>query len=136
VALVGLRDDYRHDGRALLDVIDQGAVAINGNRDALLQLGHVYKQLDATVGAFGTAVVKADTRAVASGNGPNDGMYLAFENQLNSLTSDRDAVALQISQQLEAAVYDQAQISDGTVTSLVQRAQSIINRAQQLASGS
>jgi hypothetical protein len=63
-------------------------------------------------------------------------MYLAFENQLNSLTSDRDAVALQISQQLEAAVYDQAQISDGTVTSLVQRAQSIINRAQQLASGS
>jgi hypothetical protein len=136
MALVGLHDDYRHDGRAILDVIDQGALAINGNRDALLQLGHVYKQLDATVGAFGTAVVKADTRAVATGSGSNDGMYLAFENQLNTLTSDRDAVALQISQQLEAAVYNQAQISDGTVTSLVQRAQSIINRAQQLASGS
>ena len=136
MALVGLHDDYRHDGRVLLDVLDGGAVAVNGNRDALLQLGHVYKQLDATVGAFGTDVVNADTRAVETGSGANDGLYLAFENQLNSLTNDRDAVALQISQQLEAAVFNYAQISDGTVASLVQRAQSIINRAQQLASGS
>lgn len=136
MALVGLHDDYRHDGRVLLDVLDGGAVTVNGNRDALLQLGHVYKQLAATVGAFGTAVVNADTRAVATGSGANDGVYLGFENQLNNLTSERNAVALQISQLLEAAVFNQAQISDGMVASLVQRAQSIIDRAQQLASGS
>jgi hypothetical protein len=133
MALVGLRDDYRHDGRVLLDVLDPGALTVNGNRDALLQLGAVYKQLDATVGAFGTAVVKADTDAVATGSGSDDGLYLDFENQLASLINSRDAVALQISRQLEAATFGQAPINGGTVISLILRARSIINRAQQLA---
>ncbi|HVH64469.1 MAG TPA: hypothetical protein VM674_00415 [Candidatus Acidoferrum sp.] len=135
MALVGLRDDYRHDGRVLLDVLSPSAVSPSGDRNALLQLGHAYKQLDATVGAFGTAVVSADTRAAASGGGSNDGTYIAFENQLNSLTNDRDAAALQISQLLEGTTFDQVQANSGTVQSLLQRAQSLINRAQQLGSG-
>ena len=136
LALVGLRDDYRHDGRVLLDVLDPEAVVVNGHRDALLQLGQVYKQLDATVGSFGTSVVTADTRAVATGNPGNDRTYLTFEDQLNNLTNDRNAVALQISQFLEAATFNRTRVDDATVSSLIQQAQNIINRAQQLASGS
>ncbi|HYS03342.1 MAG TPA: hypothetical protein VET82_13430 [Candidatus Eisenbacteria bacterium] len=134
MALVGLRDDYRHDGRVLLDVLVPEAVPVAGDRAALVQLGHVYKQLDATVGAFGTAVVNADSRAAQTGTGPSDGTYLAFENQLNSLTNDRNRVALQISQLLDAASFDQAEVSTGAIASLVSRAQSILDRAQQLAS--
>ncbi|HET9847136.1 MAG TPA: hypothetical protein VFR68_01105 [Candidatus Dormibacteraeota bacterium] len=83
-------------------MVDPSAVAAHGNRDALVKLGHAYKQLDATVGAFGTAVVNADTRAVATGQGSQDGAYRAFESWLNSLTDDRNSVALQISQLVEA----------------------------------
>ncbi|HYS29180.1 MAG TPA: hypothetical protein VEQ12_06730 [Candidatus Limnocylindria bacterium] len=134
MALVGLRDDYRHDGRVLLDVLNPAAVPVDGDAGALIHLGHVYKQLDATVGAFGTAVVNADSRAVRTGTGPSDGAYLAFENQLNSLTNDRNRVALQISQLLDAASFDQTQFSTGAIVSLEGRAQSILDRAQQLAS--
>src|SRR5229473_5254545 len=97
LALVGLRDDYRHDGRVLLDVLDRNAVKTRGNREALIALGHVYKQLDAPVGAFGTAVVSADTRAVIGGTPSDDSQYLAFGRKLTNLTNDRDALALQIS---------------------------------------
>ncbi len=118
----------------LLDVLNPAAAPVDGDAGALIQLGHVYKQLDATVGAFGTAVVNADSRAVQTGTGPSDGAYLAFENQLNSLTNDRNRVALQISQLLDAASFDQTQFSTGAIVSLEGRAQSILDRAQQLAS--
>ena len=136
LALVGLRDDYRHDGRAILDALNPSAVTVNGDRDAIIRLGQAYKQLDATVGAFGSAVVKADTQAVQTGTDSNDSAYLKFENNLTSLTNDRDALALQISKLLDAAVFDHAQIDDDTAQSLIQQAQTIINRAQQLSSGS
>jgi len=135
MALLGLRDDYRHDGRALLDVLDPQAATINGDRQGLVDLGHAYKQLDATVGAFGTAVVDADTKALAGGSRSNDGAYVRFENSLNSLTDDRDALALQISQALEAASFDGATVDHGTVETLIERAQQILDRAQQLGSG-
>lgn len=135
-ALLGLRDDYRHDGRVLLDVLDQNAVPTAGNRDTLLALGHAYKQLDAPVGAFGTAVVTADTRAVATGNGSHDGQYLAFESRLGALANDRDALALRISQVLEAATFGGSSVGQAQAVGLIQQAQAIINRAQQLESTS
>jgi hypothetical protein len=136
MALLGLRDDYRHDGRVLLDVLDQNAVPVDGSRDTLLQLGHIYKQLDATVGAFGTAVVSADTRAVATGSGSRDGQYVAFESRLAALTNDRNALALRISQALEAATFGGTSMGQAQAMGLIQQAQQVINRAQKLASTS
>jgi hypothetical protein len=141
LALLGLRDDYRHDGRVLLDVLDRNAVEIRGNRDAIIELGHVYKQLDAPVGAFGMSAVKAATAAMDSGSAANDSRYQAFENRLTALTSDRDAVALEISQLLESASFgsgDDARISresggDGKLKQLIRQANAIIDRASNLA---
>ena len=143
LALVGLRDDYRHDGRVLLDVLDGNAVEIRGNRDALIELGHVYKQLDAPVGAFGTAVVSADTRAVIGGSPSDDRQYVDFEQKLASLTNDRDALALQISRLLESATFGSGEDnhanlqgdSDGSAKDLIRRARSILDRANNLAGG-
>ena len=132
-ALLGLRDDYRHDGRVLFDVLAPSAVPTNGSRDALLQLGQVYKQLDATVGAFGTDVVRADSRAAASGSASSDGRYAAFQSKLASLTSDRDALALQISQFLEAASFSGATVDQSQAQNLIQQAQQILQRAKALA---
>jgi hypothetical protein len=141
LALVGLRDDYRHDGRVLLDVLERNAVEVNGNRETLLELGHVYKQLDATVGAFGVSAVKAATRAMETGDASNDGRYLALENALSSLTDDRDAVALQISSLLEAATFagvDDVQAKgnangDGRAEQLIRQANAILERSSNLA---
>jgi hypothetical protein len=141
LALVGLRDDYRHDGRVLLDVLDRNAVKVRGNRDALIALGQIYKQLDAPVGAFGTAVVSADTRAVIGGTPSDDSRYVDFESKLTSLTTDRDALALQISMLLESATFGRGEDDhakpqdggDGTAKNLIRQANAIIDRANNLA---
>jgi len=141
LALVGLRDDYRHDGRVLLGVLDRNAIKIRGNREALIALGHVYKQLDAPVGAFGTAVVSADTRAVIGGTPSDDIQYLAFEHKLTTLTNDRDALALQISMFLESATFGSGEDNrasaqdegEGTAKKLIRQANAILDRANNLA---
>lgn len=141
LALLGLRDDYRHDGRVLLDVLDRNAVEIRGSRAALIELGHVYKQLDAPVGAFGMSAVKAATAAMDSGSAANDSRYQAFENRLTALTNDRDALALEISQLLESASFasgDDARVNqenggDGRIKQLIRQAKAIIDRASNLA---
>jgi hypothetical protein len=133
LALLGLRDDYRHDGRVLLEVLDRSAVKIRGDREALIELGQVYKQLDAPVGAFGMSAVKAATRAMDSGSAANDSHYQAFENRLTALTNDRDAVALEILQLLEAATFDRTQVSVRSIERLIDRAKRIIDRADNLA---
>jgi hypothetical protein len=140
LALLGLRDDYRHDGRVLLDVLDRNAVKVRGNREGLLELGHVYKQLDATVGAFGMSAVKAATVAIDSGSAADDGRYQAFENRLTALTNDRDALALEISRLLESATFgadedaldNKENRDDGKITELIRRAQAILDRASNL----
>jgi hypothetical protein len=140
MALLGLRDDYRHDGRVLLDVLDRNAVRIQGNRDALIELGQIYKQLDAPVGAFGTAVVSADTRAVIRGSPGDDRQYVDFEQKLANLTSDRDALALQISRFLESATFGSGEDNranlqdegDGSAKNLIRRAKAILDRANNL----
>jgi hypothetical protein len=141
LALVGLRDDYRHDGRVLLDVLDRNAVRIAGNREALIALGQIYKQLDAAVGAFGTAIVSADTHAVIGGTPSDDSQYVAFERKLMNLTNDRDALALKISNFLESATFGSGEDNqasaqdqgDGTAKKLIRQANAIIDRANNLA---
>jgi hypothetical protein len=143
LALVGLRDDYRRDGRVLLDILDGSAVKILGNRDALIELGGVYKQLDAPVGVFGMSAVRAATSAVDTGSATNDSRYQAFESRLTALTNDRDSVALQISRLLESATSgsgEDAGVSaqgrdDGSISRLIREARSILARATNLAAG-
>src|ERR1700730_988572 len=141
LALLGLRDDYRHDGRVLLDVLDRNAVEIRGNGEALIALGQIYKQLDAPVGAFGTAVVSADTRAVIGGTPSDDSQYVAFERKLTNPNNDTDALALKISNFLESATFGSGEDNrasaqdqgDGIAQKLIRQANAIIDRANNLA---
>ncbi len=70
LALLGLRDDYEHDGRALIEELSPTAVpaSLNANRAVLLQLSKVFKQLDACVGSFGLDTLTASTTALKSGS--------------------------------------------------------------------
>jgi hypothetical protein len=98
LALVGLKDDYVGDGRVLTEVlnIQPGATA-----DPLfLPLATCYKQLNSSVGLFGTDVIGADTAALKTGSAASDTQYQTFLTKLQSLGSARDALAGQIKQEL------------------------------------
>jgi len=104
--LLGLKDDYSHDGRVLFEVIKDSALppVISENRDFFTQLAQVYKQLNAPVGAFGLATLQISTTALKS-NAPNDSTYTSLENLLQALTTARNAVAGQIIAILESAEF-------------------------------
>src|SRR5262249_12452011 len=102
LTLLGLKDDYASDGRVLVEVLDDGALpaSLQGQRDTFVQLAEVYKQINAPVGELGVASLEVSTAAITS-DSTGDATYSQLENELASLTTDRDTVAGKIAAMLD-----------------------------------
>jgi hypothetical protein len=135
LALVGLKDDYQHEGRVLAEKFtgwaQPSAVKQSGNFVALAQ---ALKQINAPVGPLGVASLHASTVALKS-NDPTDATYTSIENQLDSYRVQRDALAAQILAVLEAAEYSGTAIPSATANSLIQQAQALLSGVENYASG-
>jgi hypothetical protein len=85
--LLGLSTDYQPDGRVITQILTP-SVAKDMNGESFTELGDVYKQLNAPYGAFSRSLIVASTNGIRS----NDTKYLWTEQQIQSLTSQRDAL--------------------------------------------
>jgi hypothetical protein len=134
LTLLGLKDDYTSDGRLLSEALTgwaiPSAVKKGGN---FLPLAQVYKQLNASFGAFDMDILKASTKALASNDG-GDATYTSIEGQIQSLTSQRDALAGQIKSALSGAAFNGQVLSNQQANSLIAQAQSLLDQAHTLAS--
>jgi hypothetical protein len=101
--LTGLKDDYEHDGRVITEILSDPNHALAGR--GVATLGACYKQLNSSVGQFGTFTLKASTAAVESSS-PGDSKYTTVNAVLAGLERVRDGLALRIKGQLEAAAFD------------------------------
>jgi hypothetical protein len=72
-------------------------------------LGACYKQLNSSVGEFGTATMQAATAAI-EGNSPGDASYLHTRKVLAALGQARDRLAGQIKGELDAAAFANAPV--------------------------
>ena len=134
MVLLGLKDDYSHDGRALTEEFSGWArPAATKKADGYVKVAQTYKQLDAAVGEFGLATLAASTRAIESGNSVDDSTYTSLENQLGSLITQRNALAAQMIGVLEGAEFDGKPISESQAQLLVSQGQALIAEAQSLA---
>ena len=70
-------------------------------------LGDCYKQLNSSVGEFGTATLQASTKAIES-NSRGDMQYRATNRVLAGLDIARDKLAGVIKNDLEAAAFNNA----------------------------
>jgi hypothetical protein len=104
--LLGLKEDYSHDGRVLFEVLNPSALpqVVQQNLQSLILLAQAYKQINAPVGKLGLTTLQVSTTALES-NSPGDSTYTSLENQLASITSMRDAVAGHMIAILEAAEF-------------------------------
>jgi hypothetical protein len=135
LSLVGLKDDYGHDGRVLSEVMNGWAVpAAVKKGGSYVPLAQVYKQLNASVGSFGMATLKISTRALKSGSAGNDSMYAQLESQLVTLGSQRDALASQMIGLLEGAAFEGKIIGKSQAQSLISQGQALLNQVNSLAS--
>jgi hypothetical protein len=130
--LVGLEDDYIHDGRLISEIL-QGysrplAVKKSGSFIALAQ---TYKQLNAPFGEFAMDTLKSSTFALAS-NDADDATYNSVEGQIQSLTSQRDAVSTQMKALLQGATFNGQAFSDAQAQALIAQGQSLLAQAHAL----
>jgi hypothetical protein len=125
--LTGLRDDYEHDGRVITQILGDPNRALSA--PGVTSLGECYKQLNSSVGEFGSATLQADTKAI---DGSNDSAYAATDQALRGLEVARDRQAGLIKGELEDAAFWGRAISQAGPQA--QACQLIIHRADQLAS--
>jgi hypothetical protein len=129
LALTGLKDDYRHQGRVLLGVLDDAAKPskLKDREDLAEALGQVYKQLNAPVGQLALDSLVVSTAALASGDATSDTTYTALENQIADWTGQRDALALKIEALLEGASFEDKTIDRADALQAIDQAQSLIS---------
>jgi len=67
MALLGLRDDYTHDGRVLIEALEPSAIpnTIADHYSTLLDLARAYKQINAPFGPLAIASLGVSTAALA-----------------------------------------------------------------------
>ncbi|HEX9064235.1 MAG TPA: hypothetical protein VF843_03955, partial [Streptosporangiaceae bacterium] len=105
--LAGLRDDYEHDGRVITQILTDPNRALSG--PGVTELGDCYKQLNSSVGQFGTDTLIASTNAVES-NSAGDATYQHVNHLLAVLEKARDGLAGTIKGELEAAAFGNAPV--------------------------
>jgi hypothetical protein len=100
--LAGLRDDYIQDGRVITQLLTHPNRALTAPH--VTALGECYKQLNSSVGEFGTATLRAATRAIES-TSPGDRVYLRTHRALAALEVARDRLAGRVKAELNAAAF-------------------------------
>ena len=130
--LLGLQDDYQHEGVVLTPILDQRAAtgALAGPNYA--DLAAAYTAIEQPVGPFGLDTLTASTKAIAS-ESPNDTTYNNTEAQIASLGSQRDQVGQQMISLLEAAAFGGRPIQGDQAHQLEDQASSLLSQAQLLA---
>ena len=100
LALLGLRDDYVHDGRVLVEALEPAAVpkALRGVK--MRKLAAVYNQLNAPFGSFAASTLTASTTALTSTT-----KYEKIETRLAALITERNRLAVKIRNALDAAAF-------------------------------
>jgi len=99
-ALVGLKPDYQPDGRVITQILTAAPTVVNASSDLLTQLGDVYKQVNAPYGDYAHSVIVASTNGIKA----DDSTYLSTEQQIQSLTSQRNFLAQQMKDVLDGTV--------------------------------
>jgi len=131
--LAGLKDDYVHDGRVVSEELQGYARPLALKKSSrFIPLAQVYKQLNASFGAFAMDTLKASTKALA-GNDAGDATYNSIEGQIQSLTTQRNALAGQIIALLDGAEFRGQVINDQQAQQLIAQGQALLSQAHSLA---
>ena len=130
--LAGLKDDYVPDGRVITEIARDAPRTLSDPFTE--QLAGCYKQLNSSVGEFGTWTLQAATTALES-NSTGDATYLTSDAELSSLEQARDDLAGTVKAQLDAAEFGHTPVPASTARAETAACQALLSEAEGLASG-
>jgi arylsulfatase A-like enzyme len=117
--LTGLSDDYAHDGRVIVEALDESVA----QRATLSRLAAAYKQINAPLGELGRRTLMISTRALAG----DDATYNALEEEIAGVTAQRNAIAARMITILEAAAFERAHVDEDEARRLIDAADQLID---------
>jgi len=130
--LLGLKDDYSHEGRALVEDLRDWTVPATAQGTSFHELASVYKKIDAPVGELSLDSLKISTKAMES-KSTGDKAYTGLENKLVTFTTQRDALKSQIINLLEGAEFGNQPISANQTSTLLHQSYDLLGQIQYLA---
>jgi len=138
LTLLGLRDDYNTDGRAVTEIANESAlpVSLRVHHPWLERLGQSYKQLMASFGSFSMDTLVASTAALSSGNSSDDSTYTTIEGEIQDLTNQRNALAAEIRAGINDAEFNGVKLSESQINDWVVRSNALLQQAHDLANSS
>ena len=116
--LAGLSDDYAHDGRVIVEALDEAIP----HRATLSRLAAAYKQINAPLGELGRRTLMISTRALAG----DDATYDALEEEITRITAQRNALAGRMITMLEAAAFGHGHVDEDEAQRLIDGAERLI----------
>lgn len=131
MALLGLKDDYVHDGRVLAEWINQGALSsgIRQHQENFVDLVVIFKQLNAPLGELGRSSLVFANRSITG----TDQTYAQYLTKIGDITTERNKLADEIKAALNGAAFGNAAIDEGSEEDLGNRARALIDRVKQIA---
>jgi hypothetical protein len=132
LALVGLKDDYVHDGRVLIEDLEFHALP-DSLRDSFftyIALAQAYKQINATKGSVGVNSLLFANWAITS----DDATYGKYLTTIGGITTERNALAGQMITLLNGAAFGKQPIRwNDTAEDLVEQAWKLVDHVEDLA---
>jgi hypothetical protein len=121
LSLAGLKDDYEHQGRVLVEIMNPTSVpaGVLANEADTVQLAQAYKQIEAPVGELGLNSLIISTCAESSAD---NGVFADREARLTAFTKRRNDMGDEIATKLEAAEFGGTPISDSDAKRLTKAA--------------
>jgi hypothetical protein len=131
LALLGLKDDYVHDGRVLAEWMEQRALpsGIRQRRENFVELAEIYKQLNAPLGQLGRASLVYANRSITG----TDKVYARYLDKIEDITEERNRLANDIKAVLDAAAFHNDAVDEDSEDDLGRRAKRLIDRVKELA---
>jgi arylsulfatase A-like enzyme len=131
MSLLGLKDDYVHEGRVVAEWMHRQALpdGIRDSRDNFTDLAAIYKQLNAPLGQLGRASLVWSNRSVTS----TDKTYTRYLKQIDEITEQRNELAGQIKTVLNNAEFHGQPVGEDNASDLGHRAKHLIDAVTDLA---
>ena len=128
LSLLGLQDSYIHDGRVVIETIDDNVqpLRIRRHKEISKQLASVYKQINAPFGQLGLDSLKVSTAALASDTS-EDAMYNVLSDKIHDWTDQRDEIAAEMKAILNGAVFYNTVFNEIRARQLIDQAQALLD---------
>jgi len=133
LTLLGLKDDYAHEGRVLIEVLANSALpdTLRDSRGIFVKLAQAFKQINAPVGDLGLTTLRVSTRALES-NSPSDSTYTRLEKRLASVTQVRNSIANRMLELLEGAAFHHQVVNTAQAERLIDQANALLRLVHDL----